>query len=139
MFFYLKVRLSLFYMNSVIVSGFLSKNDFRISPLKTIVSVRAFSKTILEEIREEFSNDESMFEQLLNTSFDISFPQFYFFILALTFLYTLQLQKTMDSQTGNIQPRKWNQLMEYKKSGRLTRSVFIMFLIIFARNVENAI
>ena len=126
-------------MNSVIVSGFLSKNDFRISPLKTLVSVRAFSNTILEEIREEFSNDESMFEQLVNTSFDISFPQFYFFILALTFLYTLQLQKTVDSQKGNIQPRKWNQLMEYKKSGRLTKSVFIMFLIIFARNVENAI
>ena len=99
-----------------------------ISHLRTIVSSTAVLSTISNKINKEIVNDNFIL-QLSHTHYQVE--SFYLGLIA-TSLWSYY------SYNNNINHRL-ESIEMYSKSKRITNILFIMFMIIFNRDVENAI
>lgn len=99
-----------------------------ISHLRTIVSSTAVLSTISNKINKEIVNDNFIL-QLSHTHYQVE--SFYLGLIATSIWSYYNYNYNINTRLESIEM--------YSKSKRITNILFIMFMIIFNRDVENAI
>lgn len=104
-----------------------------VNSLENIVNSKAVFSTLASRSNIESINENLFFQQLLTIGdFRLSFDLLYFITIAifLYIRYSIDISK-VDTKLANIE--------SYSNTRRLTNIVLLILLIIFTKNVENAI
>ena len=116
------------------ITSFLPKNDFKISSLKTIISLRAFSRSINQNFKTEFFSISAVLDNTYNQIYNFHYLGIDLF-LSIVFLYIVfnkfQLIEIEYSE-------KIKTIVTYKRNQQIAKLFFILFTYIFIRNVESA-
>lgn len=112
--------------------GYLVNGFIVHSPLKTIVTFRAFIHTITENAFKELTSEENIVDiiqygsggQHMNTE-----------ILYLSLCVTTYISKELDTKQNS----KLNTNIDYITSKRNIRSCIIILFCVFIRNIQNAV
>ena len=118
----MKFILLLIYLN--ITYAFINN----INRIKTMISSTAILSTISNKLNKEILNDNTML-QLLHTHYKLEFV--YLGLIATTLLSNYNIKTNIN--------RKLYTINTFYNSKRITNTLFIIFMIIFFRDIENAI
>lgn len=100
------------------------------SQIKTIISSKAIITGVITAMTDELLNDNYVVRELLFNHKGTNMDIVYFGLL----MTTLINKKNVDSTYS-----KWNNFVMFSNIEKKTRLLFLAIMIIFNRNVENAI
>jgi len=103
------------------------------TPLRGLVSIKAFSNALVDVAERELF-DKNM-DVLIPTTLISSFHLGYDFIFTSAFLSALAINSSRRDDLDD----KWKTVSEYSTSIKFLRQAFLIFMIIFVKNVEIAL
>lgn len=116
------------------LTSFLLKNDFKISSLKTMLSLRAFSRSINQHFKNEFFSTDTFLDNTYNQIYNFHYLGVDLF-LSIVLLYTLFNKYQLIEI--EYSPRVKN-IITYHYTQQIAKFFFILFIYIFVKNVESA-
>lgn len=103
---------------------------YSFTPIRNIIATQAFTSSLIKSINQEIITDNSVIKDILYNHRHLAWDLFYTSIFALTLFsqYALFSDKTA-----------WENIELYSSERKKFNIVLTIFVVIFARNVENAI
>lgn len=126
---------TLFYLLSMItiINGF----NIRQTGLQNIITSRAFITTLTEKINTEIISDTNVVNEITNIQYNHHIENMFYVAIYTGMLYGAIVYFTYYKDTSQIE--KLNNIEIYSKTKNRLNILLIIFIILFTKNIENAI
>ena len=120
--------LSLFIITTIIeVNCF----NIRLNSLRTIVSSQAAIRAFTSQVTNELFNENILVSEFSRYQYDSHFDTFYVLLFTTSLYLHFKYTTNIDTKLKNVDT--------YNKVKKITNQCLLIFILIFTKNVENAI
>ena len=120
--------LSLFIITTIIeVNCF----NIRLNSLRTIVSSQAAIRAFTSQVTNELFNENILVTEFSRYQYDSHFDTFYVLLFTTSLYLHFKYTTNIDTKLKNVDT--------YNKVKKITNQCLLIFILIFTKNVENAI
>jgi len=130
--FVITVMLVLFLSNNII-----SAFNFRQTNLQNIITSRAFLATLTEKINAEIITENNVVNEISKVQYNFHIENMFYIAIVTGLLYGLIIYTTYYQDDDKV--AKLNNIEMFSSVKRKMNILFIVFTIIFTKNIENAI
>lgn len=129
---------TLFYLLSMIsIMPMMNGFNIRQTGLQNIITSRAFVTTLTEKINTEIISDTNVVNEITNIQYNHHIENMFYVAIYTGMLYGAIVYFTYYKNTSQIE--KLNNIEIYSKTKNRLNILLIIFIILFTKNIENAI
>jgi len=112
--------------------------NIRQSGLQNIITTRAFLTTLTEKINTEIISDNNLLNEISNTQYSHHIENMFYVGMYTTILYSAIVYFTYSKDTST-QIEKLNNIEMFSNTKKRFNMLLIVLIILFTKNIENAI
>lgn len=109
----------------------LSSNAFQLRNIKNIINSKAVFTSFTNSMNSEIINENLLINEMNRFEYYHQLNIIYLLLFAISFYLTCQNNKNIEN--------KWENLEIFSKTQKNTKFVLLMFMIVFTKNIDNAI
>lgn len=112
--------------------------NIRQSGLQNIITTRAFLTTLTEKINTEIISDNNLLNEISNTQYSHHIENMFYVGMYTTILYSAIVYFTYSKDTST-QIEKLNNIEMFSNTKKRFNMLLIVLILLFTKNIENAI
>jgi hypothetical protein len=112
--------------------------NIRQSGLQNIITTRAFLTTLTEKINTEIISDNNLLNEISNTQYSHHIENMFYVGMYTTILYSAIVYFTYSKDTST-QIEKLNNIEMFTNTKKRFNMLLIVLILLFTKNIENAI
>ena len=112
--------------------------NIRQSGLQNIITTRAFVTTLTEKINTEIISDNNLLNEISNTQYSHHIENMFYVGMYTTILYSAIVYFTYSKDTST-QIEKLNNIEMFSNTKKRFNMLLIVLILLFTKNIENAI
>jgi hypothetical protein len=112
--------------------------NIRQSGLQNIITTRAFVTTLTEKINTEIISDNNLLNEISNAQYSHHIENMFYVAIYTGILYSAIVYFTY-SKDASIQIEKLNNIEMFSSTKKRMNMLLIILILLFTKNIENAI